>query len=188
MKVLIMVMLVFMAMSLPGEGSSEGNPEDVAVWLARSCVGEATWGGVETTECAALLHIYAKVSCRTGWTILKSAKKYSAAIKKRPNHPRKWIFGLNRNANKPKKWPRGLKWEPAYGSWLDALDMADRFLLGKIPDPVPQAEHFGSKYDMDNARRLGWTNLSTPDGFKNLFWSTNRKRPFPKVCRPVTED
>ena len=150
---------------------------DAALWLARSCVGEANFDSAETGECAALLHVYAKRARLARVTIYTAVRKYSAAVKPRKTHPRPWVLQLDRNGTKPKKWPgQKKKWSSVESMWFDVLWLCDDFLKGKIANPVPNADHYGSKIDEWRAVQQRWRKLKVPHNFKNQFWNINVKR------------
>jgi len=150
---------------------------DVALWLARSCVGEANFDSAETGECAALLHVYAKRARLARKTIYEAVRKYSAAVKPRKNHPRPWVLQLNRNATQPKRWPKyKKKWLSVEYLWLDVLWLCDDFLKGKVTNPVPEADHYGSRVDEWRAVQQKWRKLKVPRTFKNQFWNINVRR------------
>lgn len=176
---LVTFLLGWMALAISTTCSSTaqaGEPEDddVELWLARSCVGEAGWGAHSSGECAALLHIYLKRSHKGGLTLLEACRMYSGATKQRPNHPRKWLFHLDRSDNEPEGWPSHLRWERYSDDWLRTVDLVGDFLRGQIADPLPHADHYGSKYDHIRAVRAGWWELVTD--FRNRFYSVDRPK------------
>lgn len=149
--------------------ASPGKRPDVGLWLARSCAGEAGFDSGLTGECAAIMHLYLKRTKVSGFNMLKVVKKYSAAVKARPNHPRKWILKLSRDLKKPKGWNERTRWLAVRSLWMELLWYCDDFLAGKVPDPLPKADHYGGSPDRDRARRAGWFKLKTD--FRNDFWS-----------------
>ena len=171
----LLIVLLFSMWAIPRCVDANETP-DVAVWLARSCVGESNnWKSYQTGECAAILHIYKKLSNRGRYSVFEVAKKYSAAIKRHKDHPNPWVFTLGRLGTKPKKWPHGAKWAPRRVDWLATLVLAESFLEGNVPDPLPLADHYGGECDHARAIRAGWWKLDTP--FKNNFYSIiNPKR------------
>jgi hypothetical protein len=163
--------LIFVAILLyPGD--AESSEQDVALWLARSCVGEAGWDSYSTGECAALMHVYLKRSRIGNLTLLEATRKYSGATKKRRNHPRKWLFGLDRSDSEPEGWPQHLSWSQYSDQWLNMVDHADAFLDGLVADPMPEADHYGSIYDHHRAVRMGWWEMKTD--FRNRFYSVDK--------------
>lgn len=109
---------------------------------------------------------------------VQSCKKYSAAVKPRPSHPRKWVLHLSRDLKKPKHWNDvNQRWSAVRVLWMEMLWLCDDFLAGKVPDPLPKADHYGDRSDADRARRAGWHKLKT--NYNNIFWSI--KDPAKKV-------
>lgn len=124
-----------------------GHTNDDALWLARSCIGEAGWNAWETGECAAILHIYKKRSAMTGETPAKLASRYSAAIKSHKGKRNRWVLGLTENAERPHNWPHRLNWQRFRFSWLMTLLVVDMFLHDMTVDPLPRALHYGCVFD-----------------------------------------
>ncbi len=142
------------------------------VWLARSCVGES--GFFNTEECIAIAWVYATRAKEAGWPFIKMTKKYSAALKRHKRHRRPWIFQLNASGRKPKSWPDGVMWSRYKGPWLDILAALDEWQAGKMPNPVPGANHFGSPEDERASVKVrGWLKMDTPDDFENLFFDSS---------------
>jgi hypothetical protein len=158
---------LFLSLSV-GLPSKHSERDDTAVWLARSCVGEAGWQAAESGECAAIWHIYAKRALATERPVLRVAKKYSAAIKRGP-HSRPWVLELDRDGRKPKGWPRQLMWRRYTDRWFHTLALADLFLEGRIEDPLPSAQHYGGRMDRGLCLKT-WTKLPA-DGFVNWFYA-----------------
>jgi hypothetical protein len=142
--------------------------EDTAIWLARSCIGEAGWDSAESGECAAIMHIYRKRAIIRDDTIVSTAKAYSAAIKQRYNRHNPWIMHLSRELTKPAQWPTTASWGQYRERWKLALDLADNFLLGIVEDTCPSAVHYGSRIDRARAINAGWKQVRC--GFRNQFW------------------
>ena len=154
------------------KASEDAESLEDALWLARSCVGEAGWDSVETGECAAILHIYKKRGELNGKGTLWTAKKYSAAIKPGRHHRNTWVRYLD-GTRKPKHWPANLKWERYSEKWNRAYWYAVDFLNGEVEDPLPDAMHYGSRID---AHRVpsSWKRIKAP--FRNWFWSVGGKK------------
>jgi len=148
----------------------KGHGKDVALWVARSCVGEAGFDSGESGECAAIAHIYRKRTKVTQFNLYQVTRRYSAAIKKGPHQKRKWVFYLCRDLKKPKYWSKGLHWPNYRDKWASILKLCDDFIAGKVLDPIPHADHYGGRMDRHRAKKWNWYKLDTPD-FKNHFWS-----------------
>jgi hypothetical protein len=156
--------------TLVGPQESRENHE-AALWLARSCIGEAGWQSAESGECAAIMWVYAKGARNKGRSVLRQARLYSSAIK-RGSHSRAWVFGLNRTCTKPLGWPHHLRWDRYADRWRYTLALADLFLRDRILDPLPTAEHYGGRMDRDLDPRV-WRRLKTP-GFVNWYYTRRR--------------
>jgi len=148
--------------------------EKTKVWLARSCVGESGFWAED--ECMAIAWIYAKRSNLVGWSLLKMIRKYSAAVKPREMHRRRWIFELDAKAEKPKHWPSNIGWKRHKVQWLNLLAKLDAWKLGEIPDALPTADHYGSYRDANQSSRVRmWKRLKAPAEFKNLYFDSNTR-------------
>jgi hypothetical protein len=169
-KTALVICAVALVTTLAWSGDAKSN--DVALWIARSCVGEAGWKSHETGECAAIAHIYKKRSAINGWSYYRTMRKYSGAIKRHRGHSREWLFGLKQGAVRPIQWPSRLKWSEYEDDWQLTLDMARRFVSGEIDDPLPRADHYGSWVDRHRVLP-SWELLPTPN-FKNWFFNERR--------------
>lgn len=147
---------------------------DVALWLARSCVGEAGFDSGSTGECAAIASVYRKRADVSRFNLYQVIRKYSAAVKPGPHQSRRWVFHLSRDLGKPKQWNTRLRWSNYRGKWEEVLSVCDDFVDGKVPDPVPLADHYGGWVDRWRARKAGWFKIKTP--FRNDFWSITDPR------------
>ena len=145
--------------------ASEPNSE--ALWLARSCIGEAGWKAHETGECAAIMHIYRKRGILNGKGTLWTAKKYSAAIKPGVHQRNKWVMNLN-VSGKPERWPLTLDWDRYEMHWLRTYFQAQLFINNMLRDPTPDAMHYGSSIDHHRAKP-NWKRLNKPN-FRNWFY------------------
>lgn len=140
---------------------------DVALWLARSCVGEAGWDSVDTGECAAIAHIYHKRSYMLPKRdYFKAMIDYSVAIKPDPRRP--WIRNLNRTDRRPRMLSSNTSWTIHYPKWKKTLEFADRFFSGLIQDPCPECLHFGGVMDRKRMDSKLWKRAEL--GFRNEFW------------------
>ena len=175
LSVVLAVVTVALLIAGAARGAQAPAEKDVALWLARSCVGEAGWKAHGTGECAAIFHVYKKRSEISGLSLYKVMRKYSAATKPRPGRKNQWVLHLNRAGEKPKHWPAGAKWQVYQSDWGFALVEAERFLRGDTADPLPDALHYGCIYDRWRARLHGWKELETPN-FRNDFYTVRRRR------------
>jgi hypothetical protein len=145
---------------------------DMEVILARSCVGEAGFLSVETGECGAILHVYAKRGemMKVPMPAHLVAQRYSAALKPRSRHPNRWVLFLTKTLERPKHWNRRYNWRKHIIWWELALDYAKDFLAGEIPDPLPRALHFGGRMDRHRLNSKHWKMIRNT-GFLNYFYA-----------------
>lgn len=148
--------------------------DNTKVWLARSCVGES--GFFAASECMAIAWIYAKRAHMSGWPLLKMIRRYSAATKPHEVHRRPWIFELNLDGEKPKHWPKTISWKHHKKAWFKLLAQLDDWKRGRVPDPLPRADHYGSYRDANQSPRVRrWQRLAAPEEFKNLYFDSSSK-------------
>lgn len=145
---------------------------DVKTWLARSCIGEAGWNGAmgESSECAAIFHVYKKRSERLQISLMRMVRHYSSATKKWNEHRNPWLFDLHPDCRRPSKWPRNLNWNRYHDKCRHVFEFAGEFLNGQVPDPLPDADHFGSSIDHWRVGS-GWKRLTTK--YRNWFYDIN---------------
>lgn len=165
--VIIVQLVVFYSVTA---GASAVPLSDTAVWLARSCVGEAGFRAHRTGECASIMHIYRKRAANdTPAAIEHTARKYSAAIRPRVRRGNRWVMHLRRDMQRPDHWPSNIPWDPAYSaSWARMLAHADAFLRGEVTDPTPRAMHYGGRMDR-LADRAGWRVIRGLN-YRNIFY------------------
>lgn len=129
--------------------------DDLAVTLAQVAIAEA--GPSATADHDAVWHVLRKRAERAGWPIGRMARAYSSPLR------------------------RGLPawvWQIPARRWAAVILRARAFLLGDVPDPCPQAIHWGDrKGDAARALAAGWHPVSCGPT-ANLFWKLpGRKRP-----------
>jgi hypothetical protein len=161
----ILILAISIAASIPVRSN------DTVLWLARSCVGEAGWNAWDTGECAAILHLYKRRSEITGEKIDTLARRYSAAIKPRSSRNNKWVLGLQDSADRPHDWPSGAKWSRYRFHWIMTLLAVELFMLEMVEDPLPNAWHYGCKFDTPPE---GSVLIKTQ--FKNRWWKKNERK------------
>lgn len=184
--VLTILVLMFAAMSVRSTGEQEVQRpikmrqwnEETKVWLARSCVGEIGFGSPArpheaNEECVAIAWIYAKRVKAIRWPLKKVIRKYSAAVKARSTHARPWVLGLRGDAKRPHGWPKNLRWSVHKPLWEQKLLVLDRWANGELPDPLPEANHYGGGMDARYAEYImKWRRVKTPDYYKNRFYDS----------------
>jgi len=171
----ILAMGVFIISLVSRAEERESHLIDVGLWLARSCVGEAGFASSETGECASILHVYRKRAKLSGKPIYEVARKYSAALKNREDHPNRWVLGLNREMKKPAGWQPRLSWRVHRPWWEIMLELVDDFLSGKVKDPTPTALHYGGRMDKHRLSTRYWRRLGGLP-FLNIFYEYSPSR------------
>jgi hypothetical protein len=121
------------------------------------------------------MHIYRKRAKLSRKSIYEIAKKYSAAIKQRDDHPNRWVLTLRRDGRKPNHWHPKLSWQHHRIWWELMLEHVDDFLAGKVKDPVPSALHYGGRMDRYRLPAEDWRRISNLP-FLNLFYEVRRSR------------
>lgn len=151
-------------------GGTQAN--DNAVWLARSCVGEAGFESGESGECAAIHHVYLKRSRMNNRRYAKIMHNYSAAI--RYGHGKRWVRGLRADGGKPPGFGK-LDWSNYRDKWLGVLETARKLLAGEISDPLPDALHYGGWTDRHRLDRRYWQPIKNT-GFRNTFYAKRKTK------------
>jgi hypothetical protein len=130
------------------------------------------------------MHVYKKrAKLSRAKTLYDIARKYSAAIKRRDDHPNPWVLYLDRAGTKPKHWHPRLSWKHHLIWWELMLEHVDDFLAGKVKDPLPSAMHYGGRMDKYRLSAAAWRRISAP--YLNIFYEVRRGRK--RVLRlPVT--
>ena len=148
--------------------NARGKRPDLALWLARSCVGEAGWNSADTGECAAIAWVYHKRSYNfPRRDYFKTMMEYSAAIKPDPRRP--WIRRLTRRGDRPPLLETNIYWGKHQKKWFKVLEVADNFFRGRVTDPCPDCLHYGGHFDKKRMDLTIWRVAKTPD-FNNLFF------------------
>ena len=152
------------------------------LWLARSMIGEVGWR--RPAEQSAVAWIYAvRAPESSTYDFLGMVKRYSAAVRTPGKRRNPWLFELGFNRTRPKAWPTGPLWTGLHDdAWIEALELADRWQNGEVPNPCPQANHFGGYVDRHRAEAARWTRVKCrpPEGskrFRNIFYDSTRLRP-----------
>ncbi len=167
-KIAAVIIVVFAVLCFTSLGHCK--EKDVAVWLARSCVGEAGFDAYKTGECLSIWHVYKKRAELSGRTVLGTCLKYSAAVK---TNKHTWVKHLNRTAVSPKYWPARLNWEGVYWlRWIETYQAAERFLKGGTKDPRPTALHYGGSMDVGLNPKV-WRRLERLL-HRNIFYELRR--------------
>jgi hypothetical protein len=134
------VLLILLASGLGRScGSAEADEprrDPPAVVLARFLCGEAD---AHAPDYAPLLHTMARRAGEARIPLVSLVLRYSAPLRGYGGARGRWVRAL------PDELPR-----PAYAAtWSAALDAAETFLAGDLPDPCDHpARHFGSPDDV----------------------------------------
>jgi len=103
------------------------NTEKVAVLLARTCVAEIGFSGIED-ECRLMWSINKDNAMRKGRTIEKQTILFNSYWKSRHQRRlRPWIQYLE-NEQEPEAWPKKIIWGKYKYKWLAILEAAHAFL------------------------------------------------------------
>lgn len=149
--------------------SSHTQSDDTALWIARSCVGEAGFASAETGECAAIAHIYLKRAPLCRKPVQWVARRYSAAIK---STGKKWVRNLDRSGKRPLGWPKHLNWQGHLPKWAAVVSIADGVVNGRVSDPLPDALHYGGR--MDKGIDLRYFEIMKTT-FRNIFYRRKKR-------------
>ncbi len=145
---------------------------DVALWQTRSCVGETMWAKDECTAMIyvhrkraqargwSMLRMIRTYSSpvrfdrpRSVQSIRRSGEPVLASVaaggRIRPIDPeargrRRWIRLLKPRGEAPSGWPERLPWRRYRTRFADLYVHVRAVLRGGIPDPCPDAIHYGS--------------------------------------------
>lgn len=123
-----------------------------AVWNARVCVGEVGWRA-PLEACSAMVWVHAKRAKATGVTLATMARRYSRAVRRPPRH-RTWVGQLDVTPTPPVAWPPHLDgaWPRYRARFADVLSHVRAILRGEVPDPCPDAMHYGGPMDSTPSR------------------------------------
>lgn len=120
--------------------------DDAALWQARSCVGEVGWTDLDA--CDAMTWVHIKRAAARGLPLRTMIREYSAPVRRahrRPRH-RPWIVDLTTTGPAPATWHRG-SWSRAQAGFRTVLERVEKVLAGEVPDPCPEAVHYGGPMD-----------------------------------------
>lgn len=166
---LFSILFLFAGIAVAGDRPIEKHEfnNEVKVWAARSCIGEAGFNRHE--ECTAILWVLAKRARQAGVPFLTMIRNYSRPVKPRVNHPKPWLFYLDLNMKeKPLYWSSKLKWSKYQIYWNDTLRIVQKWSEGEIADQFPRANEFGGHGDTHRAVSMGMERIATMNG--NIFW------------------
>lgn len=113
-----------------GEGATR-------LWVARSCFGEATWNH---HDCASIFWVYRKRAARAGVDWFGVMRRYSEPLKGKTARSREILtYPWGDVPGKSARFNR---------NWTKLRELATRLVAGEVPDPCPEAIHFGGRMDV----------------------------------------
>jgi len=130
---------------VPAEEWSEQTKLD----LAQCLVGETDWG--RSTEKAILSHILAKRWRLTGgsMTFRRMVHRYCAVLKVRdPSYRQRYVRALPwGELTQDPGFEPDVDWRNYVTPWRHVREFVEKFARGEVPDPMPEAIHWGSVED-----------------------------------------
>ena len=136
--------------------------------LARSCVAEAGFTSGRSGECAAIAYVYARrfhqMRAAGRYTPFSMVVwRYSAPLRL---NVRQWVNQLDGD-ERPRSMPRRWPWDRLLPKWQQIKAMVQDWAAGRIENPCPGANHFGSVQDGAPA---DWTSIRCHVRVRNRFW------------------
>lgn len=160
--------------------SSFAAADSPARTLATAAVAEAGW--TASRDHAAMWHVFARRSARSGSPIDVTARAYCAAW--RAYTPRTiWVRGLEKGGSAaPGGWPEAVRWEPHRKAFAAVEDAAEAFLRGELADPCGSCapDHFGGPMDHARAKRAGWSRCDCGDTVQQ-YWRSKTSASSPQA-------
>lgn len=151
--------------------------------LAMAMVADGGWNARgDRWDHEMIAHALLTQSQRRGIPIAEQALSYVAAFDARKTGLRStWVRCLNLQATKPCNWPLAQSWSKHVPLWLGIIEKARAFLAdpSSLPNPCPNAYHFGTRDGEDGARakRAGWPQAVCWAHTRNGVWAINTRRP-----------
>jgi hypothetical protein len=118
------------------------------IWLARALVGESGWDN--RLDQAAVAWVLAKRWERYRPDLFHfegMVKAYACPVKW--GAPRPWVRQLPADGwTRPRQWKNSMgPWGAVVLRWQGVLEFVDHWAAGEVPDPIPEANHYGSPTD-----------------------------------------
>lgn len=151
--------------------SAHADDEPAYVTLARTCVSEASWGAIESGDCAAI----AEIGRRVGrGDVARGLRLYArSAHNQNRRDPRRWVAFLNYSISSnssPDGWPVRLSWDRHVQRWQHVVDGSQRILSGELKHRCTETPwHWGGAMDRHRALRNRWRQISCGNTV-NEFW------------------
>jgi len=121
---------------------------------------------------AAEWHVLGKRAAKAGTTTEQLAQRYVSVFKAAVvGQPRtKWLRAITADCGRPVGLPTSETWDVAQCQHV-RLE-AEQFLGGTLPDPCPNAMHWGMRTGIDHERalRARWKPATCAQKMANDFW------------------
>jgi hypothetical protein len=148
----------------PALGPSDWS-EGTQTLLAAAVVGESGWQRV--TDHDALPWLLYNRWRDAGGSFEEMILQYCKALTgKRP-----WLLELNSQGVRPPLWPANASWARHRDKWLAIHDRIGAWARGEVPNPCPNAVHFGGGMDPRQGRMIP----ARCAGSVNRFWKLREK-------------
>ena len=148
---------------------------------ARSCYAEVT---THLDACAAIVHVHKKRAVLRQMAERTMVRLYSQPMR-RATGPRRWVHLLRPEGRAPRGWPRRYSWPRTQERFRAVYDHVGRVLRGEVPDPCPDALHYGGPQWLDGDAPTGFERDPACDleGTQQRFFRRSAQR-FPRRARP----
>jgi hypothetical protein len=140
--------------------------------LAQMAVAEVSLGPdiPRRMEWAAMMHVIDRRARKLGIPVEEMVCRYCAAWNDECRFvgSRSYIPQLELVGMMPPDWPDEASWPKHRLWWLDAVEMAERFVNGRVPDPCRgEPMYFGAPYDVAPPH---WRRVCRRPGFRQVYW------------------
>lgn len=148
--------------------SARADEEPQHVTLARTCVSEASWGAIESGDCAAI----AEIGRRVGrGDVARGLRLYArSAHNTARTDRRRWVAHLDGTLEQPEGWPANLSWDRHSPLFDHVLEGSKRILAGELRHGCSETPwHWGGAMDRHRAVRNRWRQIDC-GATVNEFW------------------
>ncbi|MEO0325945.1 MAG: hypothetical protein AAF447_23545 [Myxococcota bacterium] len=148
---------------------------------ARSCYAEVT---THLDACAAIVHVHKKRAELRHMAERTMVRLYSQPMR-RATGPRRWVHLLRPEGRAPRGWPRRYSWPRTQARFRAVYEHVGRVMRGEVPDPCPEALHYGGPQWLDGDAPRGFERDPACDleGTQQRFFRRSA-RPGPRRARP----